>query len=195
MYELIRNNIESKIGRKMADEDFDKLVALTRPIGVKKKERLVREGDYCKYLYYINSGLVYSSYTDVKGLAHVDQIAVEDFWISDMHGFFSKKQAICDVIALEATSAIAISIDNFEEACRTIPQIEHFFRILIQNAYVSSHYRMAQTRMADAGTRYLDLLAKYPTISQRMPQYLIASFLGIQPPSLSRIRKALQRDK
>ena len=195
MYELIRSNIESKIDRKMSDEDFGELIALTQPMNFQKKEVLVREGQYCNHLYYVNKGLIYSSYTGDKGLVHVVQIAVEDFWISDLYGFFSGNRAICDVKALEDTSVVAISKDNLEKACETIPLIEHFFRKLIQNAYISSHYRMTQTKSAEAKIRYLDFLDAYPTVSQRIPQYLIASFLGIQPQSLSRIRRSLLHTK
>ena len=191
MYELIRNNIESKIRDKIDDQDFEKFLTLTQIMTFPKKKSLIEEGEYCNHLFYINQGLVYSSYADNKGLAHVVQIAVEDFWISDLYGFFSGKQAICDVIALETTSLIAISRDNLENACRTIPQFEHFFRILIQNAYIENHNRLTKSKSTDAKTRYLNLLDKYPTISQRMPQYLIASFLGIKPQSLSRIRNSL----
>ena len=195
MYELVRQNIESKIDRRLTDDDFARLTRLVHPVHVEGGERLVEEGRYCRYMYYVNTGLIYSAYPDDNGLAHVVQVAVEDFWISDLYGFFSGEPAHCDVIALESSSLVAISKDDFEEACRTIPLVEHFFRILIQNAYISSQSSMTRTKSIDAKHRYLALMEKYPTLSQRMPQYLIASFLGIQPQSLSRIRKALRQGK
>jgi CRP-like cAMP-binding protein len=191
MYEFIRNNIESKIEEKISDANFEAFIRLTQLVSFKKKEFLIREGQYSKHLFFVNKGLVYSSYTDEEAIAHVIQIALEDFWISDLYSFFSSKPALYDILALEDTEVIAISRNHFEQACNTIPAFEHFFRILIQNAYVANQYRNTQRKSVDAKTRYLDLIEKYPEISQRVPQYLIASFLGIKPQSLSRIRKTL----
>ena len=190
MYESIKHHIESKIGSKISDNDFGKFNNLTQQIAFKKKELLLKEGQICKHLYYVYKGLVYSSYTDHEGLVHVIQIAKEDFWISDLFSFFSGKAALYDITTLEATHLIAISKDNFEKACQEIPVFEHFFRILIQNAYVAQQYRTTQARISDAKTRYQNLIENHPEIIQRVPQYLIASFLGIQPQSLSRIRKS-----
>jgi CRP-like cAMP-binding protein len=74
-------------------------------------------------------------------------------------------------------------------ACRNIPKFEHFFRILLQNAYIHSQQRIAKTFSEDAEHRYVALLQQQPDLTQRVPQYLIASYLGIKPQSLSRIRQ------
>ena len=84
-----------------------------------------------------------------------------------------------------------INQENFEKACETMPIFERYFRILIQNAYVSMQYRLAKTTSEEAEARYVEFSQLHPDFIQRMPQYLIASYLGIQPQSLSRIRKKL----
>lgn len=106
-----------------------------------------------------------------------------------MYSFLSDRPAIFTIEALEATTILAIKQTDFERVCRKIPKFEHFFRILIQNAYVNSQQRIVKTFSEDAGNRYLALIKQQPDLLQRVPQYLIASYLGIKPESLSRIRK------
>ena len=81
------------------------------------------------------------------------------------------------------------------KACDTIPVMERFFRILIQNAYVSLQHRLAITNSEEAERRYEEFAKKNPLLIQRIPQYLIASYLGIKPQSLSRIRKERAQKK
>jgi CRP-like cAMP-binding protein len=85
--------------------------------------------------------------------------------------------------------------ENFQKACDTFPQFDRFFRLLIQNAYISLQYRIAKTNSEGAEDRYTEFSQMYPAFLQRIPQYLIASYLGIKPQSLSRIRKELTQQK
>jgi len=175
-------NIESKINTKLVDAHFS---AFTELIGIRKvlkKEQLIREGQFCKHIFYVKKGLLYSAFNSDDGERHVIQIAYEDYWISDLYSFFSGKPD---------SEVITIEKEKFEQACREIPSFEHFFRVLIQNAYVSNQRRLTQNKTADAEFRYLTLLDKHPQILQRVPQYIVASYLGIKPQSLSRIRKKL----
>jgi CRP-like cAMP-binding protein len=88
---------------------------------------------------------------------------------------------------------LVINRDNFQKACDEIPVFDRFFRLLIENAFVALQYRLAKTNSADAETRYKEFAQLYPAFIQRIPQYLIASFLGIKPQSLSRIRKEMHQ--
>jgi len=99
------------------------------------------------------------------------------------------------VEALETTRVLVLNKENFDKACAEMPIFERFFRILIQNAYISLQYRLAKTTSEEAENRYLDFSARHPDFIQRIPQYLIASYLGIKPQSLSRIRKELAERK
>lgn len=94
---------------------------------------------------------------------------------------------------MEETEILAISKTNFEKALQDIPKFERFFRILIQNAYIQSQHRIAKNYSDDAEHRYLALIKQQPDLLQRVPQYLVASYLGIKPQSLSRIRQNLSK--
>ena len=84
-----------------------------------------------------------------------------------------------------------LSLDNFNKLCNAHPVFDHFFRILIQNAYVSMQYRLAKTNSEEAPQRYKEFSKLHPDFIDRIPQYLIASYLGIKPQSLSRIRSEM----
>lgn len=193
MHESLRQNIERKINTALSDDDFALFLRFLEPVTFSKKTIVLEAEHFCSNIYYIEKGLLISLLTDEKGEKHAVQFAFEDHWISDLYSFFSQKPAIITIEALEDTTALAITKENFELAMQKLPQFERFFRILIQNAYIHSQQRIAKTFTDDAEQRYKDLICTNPNFLQRVPQYLIASFLGIKPQSLSRIRQNLYK--
>jgi CRP-like cAMP-binding protein len=193
MIEKIRQNIEQKINQKLSDDEFRLFFDSLSLEGFTKKEILVSEGKICSFIYFIESGTLHSYLTDPNGEIHSIQFGFEGYWISDLFSFLSDKPALFTIEALENTEVYSLSRMNFEKACFEIPKFERFFRILIQNAYINSQQRLALTFSEDAKQRYLDLIKKQPLISQKVPQYLIVSYLGIKPQSLSRIRNKLAK--
>jgi len=191
----LRINIEKTIQQKITDTEFEQFLKLVFEKTFDKKDFLVEEGNECNYIYFINKGSCYSYITDNKGEKHAVQFALEGYWISDLFSFFSDKKAIYTIEALEQLNVIALNKKNFKKACDNIPVFDRFFRVLIQNAYVSVQYRLAKTNSEDAEKRYFEFSKLHPDFIQRIPQYLIASYLGIKPQSLSRIRNESFRNK
>ena len=187
----IRKNIETKINQKLTDAEFEKLREWFSPIHVEKKEQFVNEGQISRNVYFVDAGATHTFISDKKGEIHTVQFGFEGYWIGDMYSFFSGNPAIFTVETLEPTTLFAMKHVDFEKACSQIPKFEHFFRILIQNGYLSSLQRIAAGFSEDAEERYLSLIKKQPDLPQRVPQYLVASYLGIQPQSLSRFRQNL----
>lgn len=191
----LQSNIEKYTGQKLSDECSSRFSELLVEKTFEKKEKLLEEGNYCKNIYFILSGSCYSYIYDTKDQNHAVQFALEGYWISDLYSFFSGKKAIYNIEALEQTTVLVLNKENFDKAGIEMPIFERFFRILIQNAYVSLQYRLAKTTSEEAENRYLDFSARHPDFIQRIPQYLIASYLGIKPQSLSRIRKEMAERK
>lgn len=185
----LRLNIEKTINQTITDSEFEQFSKLMLEKSFDKKNFLIEEGAVCNYIYFIEQGSCYSYITDQKGDKHAVQFALEGYWISDLYSFFSSRKAIYTIETLEATKVLALNKVNFQKACDNIPCFDRFFRVLIQNAYVSVQYRLAKTNSEDAEKRYSEFSKSYPDFVQRIPQYLIASYLGIKPQSLSRIRK------
>jgi CRP-like cAMP-binding protein len=182
-------NISSKVN--INDDDFHTFQSLTKTITIKKGEYFIDEGSPARYIAFVNKGVLYSYSIDDKGDKHVIQIALENYWISDLFSFFSQEPSLYNVKAIETSEIILLSRENFSRACDTIPPFERFFRILIQKAYVNAQRRVSRIYKDPAEQRYLNLINEHPEIIQRVPQHYIASYLGIKPQSLSRIRKNL----
>ncbi len=187
----LRANIERTVGKTPKPEDIAAFLALLQEKAFEKKEYLVAEGMSSKYIYFILEGSCYSYITDSTGETHAVQFALENYWISDLYGFFSDRKAVYTIEALEPVRVLALSKEHFQKACDEIPVIDRFMRLLIQNAYVSLQYRLAKTNSEDAEHRYREFSTLHPDFLQRIPQYLIASYLGIKPQSLSRVRQAI----
>ncbi len=188
---MLRHNIESKIGQKLSNEEFDFFQNLARPVNISAKKILIHEGDRCADLYFVEKGALYSYLIDQEGDAHVIQFAFEDYWISDMYSFYKNKPALYNVESLEDCQLLVFDQESIQIASDKLRRLDRFFRILAQNAYANAQYRIALNFSADAESRYIELIEKRPDILQRVPQYLIASYLGVKPQSLSRIRKKI----
>lgn len=195
MQSILRSNIEKTVQQSISDADYNAFRALMFEKQFDKKELLAEEGAQCNYIYFIVQGSSYSFITDAKGDNHAIQFALEGYWISDLYSFYSGRKSIYTIETIEPVKVLMLNKESFEKACCSIPMIDRFFRILIQNAYVALQYRLAKTNSEDAEYRYEEFSKNYPDFTQRIPQYLIASYLGIKPQSLSRIRKELVQKK
>lgn len=194
MEELLRSNIEKTLGEKVPDEMLAKFIAVSFERSFFKKQFLAEAGKTCKYQYFILEGSCYSYYINEKGDKNAIQFALEDYWITDAPSYFTDKPAVFNIETLEPVRAVLLHRENFDMLCMTYPLFDRFFRILLQNTLASLHYRIAQITSEDAKHRYREFSQQYPHFTQRIPQYLIASYLGIAPPSLSRIRKEIAHE-
>jgi CRP-like cAMP-binding protein len=185
------SHIEEKIQVRLREEELQVLETSFQELNYPKKACVIREGAYNQYLYFVKSGSMCLFQTNEVGEKIVLQFAFENHWVTDIYSFFSAEKAIAQLEALESCTLLTISYVQFEALCSRLPVFEHFFRVLLQQAYVASMRRIAKKNMFEVEQQYLDLIEKHPDILQRVPQYLIASFLGIKPPSLSRIRSRM----
>lgn len=189
MDQLVRNHIERTLGEKISDEMFDKLLELSFEKSFEKKQFLAEPGKACKYQYFILRGSCYSYYVNEKGDKNAIQFAVESYWITDASSYFANKPAVATIETLEPTQALLLNKQNLELLCNSHPLFDRFFRILLQNTLAALNTRIAKTISEDAEHRYREFSKSFPHFVQRIPQYLIASYLGIKPQSLSRIRR------
>jgi CRP-like cAMP-binding protein len=187
MSELLYKNISDRI--EISCEEVDKFKSYFKAQNIKKKNHLFTSGEVGKYMYFVEKGLLRNYYLNEKGEDITIQFGFEEHWVGDLYSFFSGDKTNMNIEALEDTSYLYISRDDLERALLAIPKLERFFRILIQKGYVTTQQRLARSYSEDAAKRYHDLLKQHPDIAQRVPQYYIASYLGIKPQSLSRIRK------
>ena len=156
-----------------------------------KGQYIVQEGDTYKYQTFIISGKVKTFYVDKDGNEHIVAFGVENWWVGDICSFTTQTPAEFNTQCLEKTTVVQISYDDMEELYRTIPKLERYFRIIIQKAYGNVTKRIVRNHSMSAKERYLLFTESYPEIAQGVPQYMIASYLGITKEFLSRMRKQM----
>lgn len=155
----------------------------------KKNSYILRAGEICRNQHFVAEGCVKTGFTDREGEEHVISFATENWWTADLGSFLAQTPADYHIQCLEDCTIIQISYQQVQELYIKIPALERFFRILVQNAYVAAQKRIVQNFSMPAQERYEQFLKQYPKLEQRVPQYLIASYLGITKEFLSKIRK------
>lgn len=189
MYERILQNVSRFI--QLTEEEQQYFVSILKVKKLRKRQYLLQEGTVSNNQYFVNSGCLRLINIDQKGAEHVVQFAIEDWWINDMYSFLTQQPARYTIDALEETEVIYIEQKKWETLFERVPKFERFFRMLLQNAFIVNQERIIAAMSSTAEERYLHFLQRYPQFEQRIPQHQIASFLGITPESLSRIRKQL----
>lgn len=186
MYEVFRHTLEQKI--KLTNEDFAKISVCFKPKRLRKKHFLLQDGDVCRNLAFIERGTLYSYSADEKGIQHVIQFGFEGGWIADLYSFLTGEPSRLNIEALEECELLMISKEQQEKLLKEVPAYETYTRLLMQNAYVALQRRVEGTLGRTAEEKYARLLEKRPELIARLPQHLIASYLGITRETLSRIR-------
>ncbi|MFD2824661.1 Crp/Fnr family transcriptional regulator [Lacinutrix iliipiscaria] len=154
-----------------------------------KKEFLIEPGETANTMNFIVQGSMRSYYLDENAQEHTLQLGIEEWWINDLYSYLSRKASRMYVQALEKTLIIQLPRIELEKLYIEVPQVSNFFRIKIQSAYVAIQERVIDSMSDDAYIRYNDFRKSYRNIEQRVPQYIIASYLGVTPEFLSYLRK------
>ena len=153
-----------------------------------KGQYVIQQGDICRFESFVIKGCLKTFYVDNEGQEHVVLFAIENWWTADLGSFLTQKPADYNVQCIENTEVIQFSFDKLELLYQKITKLERFFRIIIQKAFVASEKRIIRNFSLSAKERYIEFKNTYPQIEQRVPQYLIASYLGITKEFLSKIR-------
>lgn len=160
---------------------------------VKKNQFVVHAGAVQKCTNFLNQGSMRTYFIDQTGQEHIVQFAIEGWWISDLQSFISQVPATFNVQAIEDCDILELPFANLEELYVRIPKMERYFRIITQRAFVAFQQRIVQNISMNAEERYLAFREKYPKIELRIPQRLIASYLGISAEFLSKIKSRLTK--
>lgn len=189
MTELLLQTIKEKVGA--TDDELQRCRRYFTSRQFRKKDFLLREGEVCNRLAFVEQGALYSYSVNAKGAQHVLQVAFEGWWISDLYSFFTQEPSKLTIEALEDSQLLLIDYEHHHQLLAQVPKYETYIRLLYQNAYIALQRRVESTLGLTAEEKYNRLLEQYPTILQRMPLHLIASYLGVTPETLSRIRRQL----
>jgi CRP-like cAMP-binding protein len=189
MSEVLKANIAKRIN--ITPVEWKGLMDIMHPLKLKKREFLLKAGDVCEFNTFIVKGCLRTFFTDDKGHEHIFQIGFEDWWASDLSSFVTGDPANYSIEALEDCELLQMHRDDYDKLLLTYPTYDRFFRILMQRAYVAAQQRMIDSMSYNAERRYLELVKKYPNMEMRVAQHHIASYLGITPEALSRIKRGI----
>lgn len=189
MFESI-NNYVNHCGNFLPDE-LSVFNSLLQPRSVKKKQVLLREGEICNFEAYIVNGCIRTYYIDENGSEVILQFAIEDWWVSDIASFHDRTPSLLYIEAMEDCELLTLSPERKAELLSRVPKFERVFRLMIQHHLVAVERRLIRTIAKPAEERYLDFMKQYPQIALRVPQHYIASYLGMTPEFLSKVRRRL----
>ena len=191
--DLILKNVAKHISLDDVEKDF--FLSLLEPKILAHKILYLRAGTVCNHSAFVLDGAVKSYTVDAQGKEHIISFATKDWWISDLYSLISRKPAILNIEAIADSEVLLLSRENQQLLYEKVPRFERFFRILVENSLVANQQRLIDNLSSSAEERYLRFIKKYPTIPSCVPQHNIASYLGITPEFLSKIRARLAKGK
>ena len=189
MYEVFFQTLRSKA--PFSDEELAIIKTYLTTKRLRKKQYLLQEGDVCKFIAFVEKGALRSYSIDEKGVERIIQFALEGWTISDLYSFLTAEAATYNIDALENTELMLISKPAHEELLKTLPKYETWIRIQITDAYIAMQRRLTSIISLSLEERYAYFTSLYPDIIQRVPQHMIASYMGLTPETLSRVRKKM----
>jgi CRP/FNR family transcriptional regulator, cyclic AMP receptor protein len=191
MFSNINTHVSSTIN--LTPEELSFFNSLLESKTVKKKTTLLHEGEICNFEAFINKGCIRTYYINENGDEVTLQFAIEDWWVSDIASFHDHTPSNMFIETLEDCELLLLSPATKEKLLSAVPAFERMFRLLVQRNLSALQNRLFKTIATSAQEKYLDFITRYPTIPQRVPQHYIASYLGISPEFLSKVRTRMAR--
>ena len=159
-----------------------------RPVRLKRREHLLKQGQVARDLAFVVAGCLRAYALDDNGFEHILQFAPAGWWISDMSSVISRRDSLLNVDAIKPSEALLLSREDQLTLFDEVPKLERYFRVLTENGLVSSRMRLIENLSLTARQRYQRFCQTYPNLINEIPQKYIASFIGVTPEFLSKIR-------
>ena len=183
------NNIERYV--LLTPEEKAKIASVFVLQNIKRRQFIEQPGFVSNYRNYVIQGAFRSFFVDEEGKEHTVQIAMDDWFVSDFYSYITQTPATLHVEALENSSILRATYDEIEPLCKEIHALSEYFRITTERAFAFSRKRALSNLSLSAEERFLELEKRYPNMIQRVAQKVIASYLGMTPEFLSKVRKQL----
>jgi CRP-like cAMP-binding protein len=193
MYEIFFRKFNEKVPLTVEEEAY--LKQFLTPKKLRKKQYLLQEGDVCKFICLVEKGALRAYLVDEEGDDHITAFALEGWTTGDLASFIREEPATLNIDALEDCELVLISKSAHDELLQTMPKYERYIRILITDAYIALQKRTTDMISLPLEERYLRFTQMCQSIFERVPQHMIASFMGLSPETLSRVRSRLSGKK
>ncbi|MEJ7740220.1 MAG: Crp/Fnr family transcriptional regulator [Chitinophagaceae bacterium] len=184
-YDLLLKNIAMHIS--LSPEEKDHFVSYLKIKKVRKKQFLYQEGDIHRHVVFVTEGCLRSYSIDPHGFEHIVQFALPGWWIGDMHSLISQQPGSMYIDAVDDTKIIMLLKSDLDQLYLTIPKLEHFFRILAENAFAAYQRRQIDNLSLSAKERYEKFCSLYPSLIRCLSQKQVAAYIGVTPEFLSKM--------
>ncbi|HEY8893709.1 MAG TPA: Crp/Fnr family transcriptional regulator [Niastella sp.] len=175
----------------LTTEEEELITTAFRYKKVRRNQVLVQPPDIAMYEHFVASGCLVQYYLDDNGIQHTLLFAPEGWWTTDLPSFLTGQEAKYHIEALEDSELLIISKQLLDKLLVKIPLLNNFFRVLYQNAVMAQEERLLNVLSTKVDERYLRFVKKYPQLQNRIPQYLIASYLGVTPEFFSKVKSRI----
>lgn len=192
-FTLLIQTVSKYITLTKSEEDYFK--GLFQEKKLKKKQFLVHENEFNKFTAFVTKGCLRSYSVDRNGFEHIIQFAPPGWWIADMASVISNQPGKLNIDALDDTEMLILTREDQLKLFEKIPKFERFFRILTENSIAANSHRLIDYMGLTAQERYFTFSTRYPTLMQTLPQKQIASYIGVTPEFLSKIKAEFLKKK
>jgi CRP-like cAMP-binding protein len=186
VYEIFQQYLDSRI--TLTEEEKEQIRSVSIIKKLRKKQYLLQEGDVWRYNAFITKGCMRTYLVDEKGFEHITYFGIENWWIGDRESLLSQQPSRMNIDAIEDSEVVLITNQNFEMLSATIPAFRDMIYGIISKSLNVNQSRILSNISNTAEEKYLNFINKYPDFAVRIPQAMIASYLGIKPETLSRVR-------
>lgn len=189
MYEVYFAELSKRVS--LTDQERDFIQSHLSLKKIRRRQYLLQDEELCRYICFVEKGMLRSYTVDSQGNEHIMQFAPEGWFISDLYSFLTDEPSSYNIDALEESELVLISRSAHQQLLEKSPKYLTFSHMLITNAYIAMQKRLNAINDQTSEERYTRFIQKFPEITNRVPQHMIASYLGLTPETLSRVRKRI----
>ena len=172
----------------LTDTEIAEVAKVVKPIAIKRKQFLLEPGEICRSNYFVSKGVMRLYFVNKNGQEQITMFGIENWWITDYDSLETGRSSHYYLQAIEDSELISLSKASQEELLARVPKMERYFRLVIQKAFTATMRRIEYFRDQSDEERYRIFSGMFPGFVQRIPQYMLASYLGFTPQFLSKIR-------
>lgn len=187
MSQIFKQHLEKFI--PVSDKEFETILSYFKTIRVSKKEILQQEGKICRCQYFVLTGCLRKFMMNEKGGEVTTEFALETWWLSDNRAFEFQTETLFSIQAIENSEILTIDFQSLEKLYLDFPIMERYYRFVYQRSFAAYQMRIKYLYTFSKEDYFFHFYDSYPQFVQRVPQYLLASFLGLTPEYLSELRK------
>lgn len=173
----------------LSDEEGEVLMEYVLPMEVRKKELLMREGEVCREMIFVEKGCLRMYFVNEKGVEQTSYFGLENWWLADFMSYDRQQPSQFAIQSVEASVLWTVRQDKYDALVKALPQMEKYFRIIFQKAYAAAQMRVKFYYDQSKEETYREFARMFPEFVQRIPQYMLASYLGLTPEYLSELRR------